>query len=646
MLFLLFSFASAAQLNVGGDLPLSSLREAIAVAEDGDELVLEKGVYRECVDLAGKDLIINGGEHATVDAEGRCPFVLVADAGEKLSVIGLVLRNQGKGGISAQHRGTRIKLHKVMLDGFGASRSKGALYAVGATLDIRESRFTGNSSEKGGALWLEKGAFAEVVDSLFSENRAQIGAAIYAFGDVELNLTGSRFTGNKTLSGGMGGAVALRSNSILNGDKLHFQNNHAQGKGGAVYAEESSSQKTCRIRLRDSTLQGNSASFGSGAGGGIYARNSVDVRLERVRFVDNQASTSGGGLFLYDIGGEVVISGSEFRRNKARSGSGGGISAAARGADRQVLLKISDTLFKENSASIYGGGLSLGDTIHAVGGLELRNTVFEANTASSSQTGAGGGVYSNLSAESKVLVEGGRFTRNRTEISAGGLYINGAGSVEVIGTVFEGNEAAGVSNVQDRYGGGLMVARAQSLRVDGASFCGNRVAHKGASGPDSLGGAVYLQEIATSEVGGSRFWANRSDGKGGAVAVSDVGSFTLVGSTVVANLAEDGGGVWLQAGESTIANTVFAYGQTGGSIRAEPFPEVLSHNDFYANTGGGPSDTELLALGVGNVSSKPGFVKHRLNDSCSDDDLGLQPTSVLRGSGDPAFGKGASIGAP
>ena len=108
-----------------------------------------------------------------------------------------------------------------------------------------------------------------------------------------------------------------------------LQGNHAQGKGGAVYLDTSSTTAVNRLRMNNVRCSGNSASFGSSTGGCVYSRGLAEVTIDSSRFVDNMAALSGGALAIHDAGNTLTISSSVFLKNRARSGEGGALLVEA-----------------------------------------------------------------------------------------------------------------------------------------------------------------------------------------------------------------------------------------------------------------------------------------------------------------------------
>ena len=140
--------------------------------------------------------------------------------------------------------------------------------------------------------------------------------------------------------------------------RCSFVNNRAR-EGGAIYAKQHNGVFT----LTDSTIQGNSASYG----GGIYFIDSRSVTLTRVVFDSNTAGNSGGGAYGGTFKGgsyKWTIQESTFSGNKARGSDTSGGGALFIPATGTAI--VTGATFTNNSARRKGGA------ILSLGALDLR----------------------------------------------------------------------------------------------------------------------------------------------------------------------------------------------------------------------------------------------------------------------------------
>lgn len=137
--------------------------------------------------------------------------------------------------------------------------------------------------------------------------------------------------------------------------------------GGGVGRVMRVNGTTATHRVEDLTLQ-NGLAAGNG-GGGIYAAGVASLTVERVDFLDNEASFGGG--ISAGWCGHLEVRDSNFLRNQGNL-SGGGISAYV--CDE---FELYDTVFAENTTPSQGGGVWVvhGSTVWFGSGLTFRENV-------------------------------------------------------------------------------------------------------------------------------------------------------------------------------------------------------------------------------------------------------------------------------
>lgn len=252
---------------------------------------------------------------------------------------------------------------------------------------VADCTFTSNSaSHYGGAAYLSGNL--SVQSSRFLGNRARTayGGAIYSTGG-SLDLLDCVFLGNRA-DGGQGGAVRM-SSGTLHG--CRFEQNVATSDGGGLYASGTVSVVDCHFERNVGS---------SGGGAFVSGSSSADLRFQRSTFVENVATSNGGGVLM----------------------SAGYVDACR---------------FLGNSAGANGGGL------RSSGNVTWVNCLFHDNRA---QRGAGAYVASGSG--SQRLISSCTFTRNAATVEGGGVFVNLNGLL-VRNSILWGN------------GGGPNVERAQ-----------------------------------------------------------------------------------------------------------------------------------------------------------------------------------------
>jgi hypothetical protein len=196
---------------------------------------------------------------------------------------------------------------------------------------------TNVADTRGGAIFLAGGSPAKVTDSVLTGNTAQKGGAIYSL-NGSLDVQRSTFTANTSTAGGSGGAIHSYGTALSVSDSFISGNHGTQG--GGIFAV-STSGGFGSFLLQRSTVSGNTAAGASPCCGGIFA-NETPMSTIRSSTISGNTVTSGpsGGMYFY---GPLDIVGSTISGNS--SVEGGGIYA-----NRYATPTIRDTIIAGNSA--------------------------------------------------------------------------------------------------------------------------------------------------------------------------------------------------------------------------------------------------------------------------------------------------------
>lgn len=195
-----------------------------------------------------------------------------------------------------------------------------------------------------------------------------------------------------------------------------------------------------------------------------------------------------------------------------------------------------------------GQGLVQVMNIAAGSSVTLTGVTVENGYSSS----GGGGIYN----AGSVLVQGSTITGNTDATSAsstaGGGLAN-AGQATVVNSTFSGNTESNNS-----WGGAISNQAGSTLNVIGSTFSGNE-----AAGGCACGAAGAIANFGTATFVGSTFWDNVTNGGDGG-AIETQGALTIIGDTFAGgnktnNLASGGGDVFDQSGATVnSAGNVFA----------------------------------------------------------------------------------------
>ncbi len=264
-----------------------------------------------------------------------------------------------------------------------------------ATANVTATTFTGNTATgSGGGASFDLGSTANVTATTFTDNTAgNSGGGLY-FGSLStMNMTATTFTGNTAASAG-GGAVFYGTANVMT---TTFTSNTAVGSGGgAVFSDSSTANVTA------TTFTGNTAS--NGFGGGAYFGASSTANVTATTFTGNTANINGFG------GGAYFGAGS--------------------------TANVTATTFTGNHANVDGGGAYTTGAVTLTGGLFQNNTSFRN----------GGGLYQSGISDGQLV--NALFARNVANGTLGAaLYLDSAGSVQILHTTIAGLTASGDSAI-------------------------------------------------------------------------------------------------------------------------------------------------------------------------------------------------------
>lgn len=319
----------------------------------------------------GSETVIDGGSgYITLDGGGTSQ-ILIAPSGGSLSVRNLRFINgkapesedaDGIGGAVAGEWRSKVEVRNCTFEDNTAGRGGGAVAVwTGSSLTIVGSKFVGNSSFYGGAVYSLLSPL-QIVNSTFHDNDtidngSAEGGAIATDGASE------------NTDDGIGGAVEICG--------VEIENNRGFRSGGGVYIWV---YPPDRVVIDRTTVESNEIG-GDGLGGGMRISNG-EIEIKASSFISNVSDNHGGALYL-DCAPHCDIVNTTFYGNEAGS-YGGAISSGA-------TVNINNVTFAKNSAGGHGGALFGGDkfTVH--------NSIFVDNTAgnpwnqanSCSETGTG-----------------------------------------------------------------------------------------------------------------------------------------------------------------------------------------------------------------------------------------------------------------
>lgn len=197
-----------------------TLREAIAAAASGDNVIFEDSLQGDILLAAGqlnidKSLTIDGGGRIAVDAQGNSGVMEVADVSDPtVRLAGLTFKN----GHADRGGGIAVGISTLTLDGVTVSHNEatidgGGIYVGLATVTILNSTIANNTAaDDGGGIYSSAGGLT-VLGSLISGNEGSSGGIHNANGSITVER--STISGNHGAAvAGINGSATLRSTTV------------------------------------------------------------------------------------------------------------------------------------------------------------------------------------------------------------------------------------------------------------------------------------------------------------------------------------------------------------------------------------------------------------------------------------------------
>lgn len=409
------------------------LGHAVEQASRGDTIRIQSGPVEAHDIFVNKDLTITAAtcpSRIRIDANSRGRHFDIGSAQPAtvtLSCLSLVDGSDDEGGAIRVGAQGALIFDNGKISGALADEG-GAIFSAGGPVTVLDSELTGNSATADGGAIFGAGGSITVRRSEIADNLAKNGGAI-AGQDAAVVVTASTLSANQAV-GGDGGALWLRSGTLLVGNATVLEANTAHGhQGGAVFA--SLSDLTFQ---RDTTLVENTAD----TGGAIRAANETTVTIDETTFERNHARSGGGvALFLAD----ATITLSTFSGNTASS-DGGALLREEFGR-----LTISESAFEGNSANFRGGAIA--DLPGELSSPDITTTIRRSLFAENEAHSLGGAIY-HWAGDGHLHVVNATFSENRAAADGAGIFNEAGGEMSVVFGTFVGNDVTAGSN----YAGG------------------------------------------------------------------------------------------------------------------------------------------------------------------------------------------------
>jgi predicted outer membrane repeat protein len=287
--------AGGAALRVPADY--ETILDAMTAATSGDTVLVAPGLYPEQNIPLKSDVALiseSGDPHNTIiDGQyfGRIFYGMV-----DLNVLirGFTLRN----GFSGYERGgcfyfyiCSVTMESCIIQDCTAYNDGGGGFCSGGSGVLRDVEFLRNATQlgthDGGGLHLENSGYI-IEHAVFEDNSCEgSGGAIYCRNSNATEIRDARFTTN---SSAQGGAIRCYDASPTLENVIFVGNLAVPGEGGAIF-----SGPNCQPRIEGATFIGNAAH----RGGALMCRDNGNTEVENALVYDNHAVFEGGGVCAY-----------------------------------------------------------------------------------------------------------------------------------------------------------------------------------------------------------------------------------------------------------------------------------------------------------------------------------------------------------
>ncbi|MDD3766497.1 MAG: hypothetical protein PHF89_04825 [Eubacteriales bacterium] len=394
-----------------------------------------------------------------------------------------------------------------------------------------------------------------------------------------------------------GGALNIKGeNSTVVIDNVTFDNNIATGGlGGAIYNDGGT------LTITDSEFYNNKTTLTTNyQGGAIYNTGATgELTITGSTFGKRTGSGTVEDPYVYSDGNETMYGGAIYNtsalNNIITDSKFYGNLAYAQGG----AIGNSGTLTVSDTEFFNNQGFSYGGAIHNTGTLNINNSIFCNNSG----YGNGGAIYNN---NGILNITGSEFYNNHGSIS-GAIHNTGA-TAELTITDSTFGKRTGSGTEADPYvysdgntsSNGGAIDNASNITITNSKFYGNTTS--------SQGGAIYNYG-GTSTINGSEFAGNQASVGG---AINNTGTLTINNSTFTDNTASVGGAIY-NSGNLTINDNVIFSNNTsntpGGAILNEVGGTLIINGtsifsgNTATNTGGAIYNSGTLTISGTSIFS-------------------------------------------
>ena len=239
-------------------------------ATNSSEITISGGTISGCTAGMGA----GGGLYATNSSEITISGSTISECKASLGA---------GGGLYAKNQST-ITINNGTISGCEAGAG-GGLFADNSTVTINNGTISECTAtiNNGGGLYATNSSKITISGGTISGCKGELGCGLYATNSSEITISGGTISGCTGLRGG--GLYADNSTVTITGGTI---SGCKVGAGGGLFATNSS-----KITIRGGTISECSTTLDSGKGGGLYAENST-ITISGGTIENNEAARGGG----------------------------------------------------------------------------------------------------------------------------------------------------------------------------------------------------------------------------------------------------------------------------------------------------------------------------------------------------------------
>ncbi len=287
LLLLAITTAGARIIVTGKGQPVKTLKEAVALAKDGDTILLKNGIYKEGNILITRSVILLGESNTILDGDNKTELITIS--GRNITIKKIQFQNAGYSALNDFASIKVIDASNILLEQNTISNSYFAIHISNTSYcSIRNNKISGNPTSEqltGNGIHLWKSSHALIENNYVSGHRDGIYFEFVTESTIRNNRSenniryglhfmfshSDHYINNTFKKNGAGVAVMYSKKVIMTGN--HFEENWGPSAYGILLKE-----------ISDGTISNNTFLKNTV---GIYMEGSSRMEIQKNAFKNN-----------------------------------------------------------------------------------------------------------------------------------------------------------------------------------------------------------------------------------------------------------------------------------------------------------------------------------------------------------------------